>query len=429
GTNMGAVVAYPVVVWLFSRWGWQAAFIGTGGLGFACVILWLLLYRPPPKHPWLTPAELEQIQEEQEPESRVSGLKILGLRQSWGFTLAKFMTDPIWWFYLFWLPKYLTQARGLSMAMMVKYGHIPFLTALVGSVAGGWLSGSLIKRVWSLNASRKTAMAVCAFLMPAGIVAVVSKRPWVGVAWPGATVESVSSARCWAVVRLLFAASFINYLDRATISMALPLISRDLGLDPTTKGVVLSALFWSYASMQIPIGWCADRFNVRWLYAGAFALWSVAQGLTGLAEGLAALVAFRILLGVGESIYLPGGTKIVSLLFAPKERGLPSGLFDFGTRTGLVLQGLLIPWLLVRYGWRTTFAVVGFSALLWLVPWLLVSPPRLSGKNAPSGADSASGPSAAVTAQARPRGPGRAGAFRFNRNLLGICLGFFCFDY
>ena len=184
GTNIGAVVAYPVVGWLFSRWGWQAAFIGTGGLGFACVILWLLFYRLPQKHPWLTAAELEQIQEEQGPESesRISWLKILGLRQSWGFTLAKFMTDPIWWFYLFWLPKYLTQARGLSMAMMVKYGHIPFLTALVGSVAGGWFSGSLIKRGWSLNASRKTAMAVCAFLMPAGIVAVFSKSPWVALA-------------------------------------------------------------------------------------------------------------------------------------------------------------------------------------------------------------------------------------------------------
>src|SRR5437667_1436127 len=174
GTNIGAVVAYPVVGWLFSRWGWQAAFIGTGGLGFACVILWLLLYRPPQKHPWLTPAELEQIQEEREPESQVSGLKILGLRQAWGFTLAKFMTDPIWWFYLFWLPKYLTQARGFSMATMELFGSIPFLAAIFGSVAGGWLSGHLIKRGWSLNRARKTAMAICAFCMPAGIVAVLS---------------------------------------------------------------------------------------------------------------------------------------------------------------------------------------------------------------------------------------------------------------
>src|SRR5438094_690419 len=78
---------------------------------------------------------------------------------------------------------------------------------------------------------------------------------------------------------------------------------------------------------------------------------------------------------------------IVGLLFAPKERGLPSGLFDFGTRTGLVMEGLLIPWLLIRYGWRLTFAVVGFSALLWLVPWLLVAPRRLSGHTR-SGSDS-----------------------------------------
>lgn len=77
-----------------------------------------------------------------------------------------------------------------------------------------------------------------------------------------------------------------------------------------------------------------------WLYAGAFTIWSFAQGLTGLASSLSALIAFRILLGVGESIYLPGGTKIVSLLFAPKERGLPSGLFDFGTRTGLLRRHL-----------------------------------------------------------------------------------------
>src|SRR5947207_7146614 len=242
-------------------------------------------------------------------------------------------------------------------------------------------------------------------------------------------LPNVSNKRRWSIVGLLFAASLINYLDRAAISFALPLISREFHLTSESKGLLLSSFFWSYAIMQIPIGWCADRFNLRWLYAGAFALWSFAQGLTGLANSLTVLIMFRILLGVGESIYLPGGTKIVSLLFAPKERGLPSGLFDFGTRTGLVLEGLLIPWLLVRYGWRTTFAVVGFSALLWLVPWLLVSPPRLSGKNAPSGADPASGPSAAVTPQARPRRPGRAGAFRFNRNLLGICLGFFCFDY
>ena len=169
--------------------------------------------------------------------------------------------------------------------------------------------------------------------------------------------------------------------------------------------------------MQIPIGWCADHFNLRWLYAAAFALWSLAQGLAGLAGSLAVLIGFRILLGVGESIYLPGGTKIISLLFTGRDRGLPSGLFDFGTRTGLVLEGILVPWLLVRYGWRHTFLLVGLAALAWIVPWLWVFPRRL--------------PSANLALSSRPSGSSstiRWSGF-LNCNLVGICLGFFCFDY
>jgi MFS family permease len=221
----------------------------------------------------------------------------------------------------------------------------------------------------------------------------------------------------WFIVALLFLASMINYLDRATLSLALPLISKDLGLDPTSKGLLLSAFFWSYALMQVPIGWCADRVNLRWLYAGTFALWSLAQGLTGFAGSLGVLIFFRLLLGIGESIYLPGGTKIVSLLFRSHERGLPCGIFDFGTRIGLVLGGLLFPWLLIHYGWRRTFILVGFAALVWLIPWLLLFPARLGGGG--------SGPQATGQEVAKPR----KWMVTFNRNLLGICLGFFCFDY
>src|SRR5215469_14461153 len=224
-----------------------------------------------------------------------------------------------------------------------------------------------------------------------------------------------SNKRRWSIVGLLFTASLINYLDRAAISFALPLISKDFGLTSQSKGLLLSSFFWSYALMQVPIGWCADRFNLLWLYAGAFTIWSFAQGLTGLASGLAGLVGFRILLGVGESIYLPGGTKIVSLLFAAKERGLPSGLFDFGTRTGLVLEGILVPWLLVHLGWRRTFVTLGFTALFWIAPWFAVFPRRRQmGRAATASADVASRPVARTL---------------LSRNLLGICLGFFCFDY
>jgi MFS family permease len=224
---------------------------------------------------------------------------------------------------------------------------------------------------------------------------------------------SVSNWRRWGLVGLLFVATFINYLDRATISVALPLISIDLHLGPETKGLVLSAFFWSYALMQIPVGWCADRWNLRWLYAGLFAVWSVACGLTGFAGSLLVLLLLRILLGVGESIYLPGGTKIVSMLFPSAERGFPSGLFDSGSRMGLAAGAPLIAALIVHFGWRRMFALVGFTSIIWLVPWLLVAPRNLRG----------------VRSVAAPRGSPPARRIRFNRDLLGICLGFFCFDY
>jgi MFS family permease len=227
----------------------------------------------------------------------------------------------------------------------------------------------------------------------------------------------ITNKRRWTVIGLLFTASLINYFDRATISMALPYISTELHLGPEAKGMLLSAFFWSYALLQIPVGWFADRINLRWFYAGAFALWSIAQGLTGFADSLMMLVTFRVLLGIGESIYLPGGSKIVSLLFSPKERGLPSGLFDFGTRTGLVLEGLIVPYCLLHYGWRRTFAVVGFSALLWLIPWLLVAPRKLQS------------PEQRPPASTQPATMAQVLSLLRNRNLIGICLGFFCFDY
>jgi MFS transporter, ACS family, D-galactonate transporter len=220
----------------------------------------------------------------------------------------------------------------------------------------------------------------------------------------GVMTSIVTPRGRWTIVGLLFVASLINYFDRATISFALPLISRELHLGPEAKGVLLSAFFWSYALMQIPMGILADRVNLRWL---------------GFATGLGMLIAFRMLLGIGEAIYLPGGSKIVSLLFAPAERGLPSGIFDAGTRTGLVIEGVLVPWMLTQYGWRASFSFVGFAALVWLLPWFLFTTP-LRGRP--------------------PRAIASAGGIRLsfrqtvrvlltNRHLLGICLAFFCFDY
>jgi len=225
----------------------------------------------------------------------------------------------------------------------------------------------------------------------------------------------VTNARRWTIVWLLFAASLINYFDRQTLSYALTLLAKDFRLDEAQQGLVVSAFFWTYMPLQIPIGLCADRFNLRWLYAGAFALWSLAQGLTGFAGSMAMLLGCRMLLGIGESIYLVGGTKVVSLLFPLSQRGLPCGLFDAGTRTGLVLEGLIIGWLLQKFGWRATFTIVGFAALIWLLPWFLATPAQM--RDTSAGAE-------------QPRFSwAQFAALLRNRDLLGVLLGFFCFDY
>jgi MFS transporter, ACS family, hexuronate transporter len=183
GTNVGAVAAYPIVGWLLLKWGWKAAFIGTGALGFVCLALWLVFYRLPGDHPWLSSAERDYIagssgERHAESPAEMPWRSLFGYRQAWGFTLAKFMTDPIWWFFIFWLPKYLIEVRHFSIARLEIFGMIPFLAAAPGSVAGGWFSGFLMKRGWSVNRARKTAMAVCAFSMPAVILAVFSPSPW-----------------------------------------------------------------------------------------------------------------------------------------------------------------------------------------------------------------------------------------------------------
>jgi ACS family D-galactonate transporter-like MFS transporter len=233
---------------------------------------------------------------------------------------------------------------------------------------------------------------------------------------PGAwQAPAMSGTRRWTLVVLLFVAALINYLDRATISVALPRISGDLLLGPTAKGVLLSAFFWSYALMQVPIGWLADRASLRWLYAASFALWSLACGFTGLAGSLAVLILLRVVLGVGESIYLPGSVKFISLAFSPEERGLPTAIFDSGVRAGLAIGAPLVAWLVSRHGWRNMFMLVGFTALVWVVPWVLAFPSRLK-------------------QEAQVRQPDAASravrkSLTFNRNLLGASLGFFCFGY
>ena len=186
GSNVGPVIAPPLVIWLTLKWGWREAFLLTGSLGFIWLVLWLIFYRPPDKHPWITEEEIHAIQGDEPTSSSseppTSWGKILKYREVWGFIISRFLTDPIWWFYVFWLPSYLVQARGFSLQMIAHFGWIPFLAADVGSIAGGWLSGSLIKRGWAVERARKVTMAICAFSMPAGIAAVFVPKTWMALA-------------------------------------------------------------------------------------------------------------------------------------------------------------------------------------------------------------------------------------------------------
>jgi ACS family D-galactonate transporter-like MFS transporter len=214
----------------------------------------------------------------------------------------------------------------------------------------------------------------------------------------------------WTLVTLIATASFINYLDRGSLAVALPVISKDLHLDPIAQGAALSAFFWTYTAMQIPMGRIVDRYSIKAVYAWSFAIWSIAAAATGLATGLWTLIACRILLGIGESVYLPGGLKVVSLHFKSEETAWPAGLFDMGTKIGLAIGTAVDVWLLVRFGWRSLFFRTGLVGLLWLIPWLMFYP-------------SSRGTAPVVAKKIE------WGRLLRNRALLGICLGFFCWDY
>jgi ACS family hexuronate transporter-like MFS transporter len=168
GSNAGAILTPFVVPWITAVYGWRAAFIFTGALGFVWLILWLLLYRKPEEHPLLSKPELEYIIADRPPAlPRAKWIKIIPHRQTWAFVLGKFTTDPIWWFLLFWIPDFLQRNHGLKLSQLGLPIMVIYVMADVGSVAGGWLSSFMIHRGKSVNLARKSAMLICALsVMP-----------------------------------------------------------------------------------------------------------------------------------------------------------------------------------------------------------------------------------------------------------------------
>lgn len=182
GSNVGAIVTPIMVPWIALTWGWRAAFIVTGSLGFLWLIAWTLIYRSPQDHPKCSPAELAHIQQDPtEPSFPVKWTQLIRYRQLWAFAIGKFMTDPIWWFYLYWLPKFLDARYGIKLAQVTAPLIVIYVLADVGSVYGGWLSGAFIKRGWSVNAGRKTAMLIPALIIVPTMFAPAATNMWLAV--------------------------------------------------------------------------------------------------------------------------------------------------------------------------------------------------------------------------------------------------------
>ena len=224
------------------------------------------------------------------------------------------------------------------------------------------------------------------------------------------TIRSGLSRNLILVLVLLWLSVFLNYIDRSNLSIAAPLLKGELGLSASKLGVLLSAFFWTYACLQIPAGWLVDRFEVKWIFAGGFLIWSAATAVTGILHSFVALIAVRVILGIGESVAYPSYSKIIANHFPESHRGLANAVVAsglcFGPSFGMLFGGTMMG----HWGWRPVFVMLGLLSLLWLGPWA-VWMPRV--KKSADHADS---------------GPGLPEII-WRRPWLATALGLFCANY
>lgn len=182
GTNIGAVLT-PIIAPILTLYlGWRWAFFIVGALGFIWLALWLALYRKPEEHPRCSPSELAYIRSDpQEKPQKIAWAKLIPHRQTWAFAAGKFLIDPIWWFYLFWIPDFLQRTQHLQLMQTSLPLAAIYALATVGSVYGGWISSAMIKRGSSVNAARKTAMLICALCVVPIIITYRLHDLWVVV--------------------------------------------------------------------------------------------------------------------------------------------------------------------------------------------------------------------------------------------------------
>ncbi len=245
GATLGSAVAPPLIVWLELSFGWRTTFIVTGMLGFAWLLLWTWCYESPQKHARLRASELDIIQRN---AARMENAKVaptwralLKNRQVRGIVLARFLGDPVWWLYLVWLPLYLSRSRGLSLKAIGMTAWIPFLCADAGALAGGWFSGWLLGRGWTLARARGTAILLAAALAPAGILIAGAK-------------SQVGAVALISVVLFAFQFWVNNVQTLASDFFPNELVASISGLAGTGAG--LGAMIFMFST-----GWIVDHFG------------------------------------------------------------------------------------------------------------------------------------------------------------------------
>jgi ACS family hexuronate transporter-like MFS transporter len=182
GSNVGALLAPALVPVLVLAFGWQSAFVLTGLVGMVWVFFWWPIYRRPQEHPRLSAAELAYIESDPaDPPARIPWIRLLPFRQTWAFAIGKFMTDAIWWFYVFWFAKFMNEQFKVDIKTIGPPMITVYLLADFGSIGGGWLSSRLISQGWSANAARKLAMLVCALLVVPVVIAPLTDSLWTAV--------------------------------------------------------------------------------------------------------------------------------------------------------------------------------------------------------------------------------------------------------
>jgi ACS family hexuronate transporter-like MFS transporter len=190
GTNVGAIVTPLVVPWIVLNYGWRMSFIATGAIGFLWLVAWLAIYRPPEEQPRLSARELAHIRSDPvESTIPVPWVSLLGCRQTWAFAIGKFLTDPIWWFYLYWLPKFLDIRFGIKLQGLALPLIAIYVVADFGSVGGGWLSGFFMRHGWTTYRARKVTMLLAALAIVPTMFA-----PRVAGLWEAVAIVSVAAA-------------------------------------------------------------------------------------------------------------------------------------------------------------------------------------------------------------------------------------------